>query len=526
MNPRNQNDEGNPSFVILDSGLIRHSGFWFRHSAAALAILAFAICSLAAAATSRGFLESDGATHFVFARHALEQPIFFIDIWGRPLCTALFAIPARFGGLFGVRATSMLCAMGCALVAMIIAAGSSSRDRAAPNPPLPVVRGRAGKGVEHQALLALIFTLGQPLLFLHSFSELTELPFALIIGLAFLCYQRQWWWGMAIFATISPLGRPEGFAFLILALAVLAIHRKWTPMIILPTGLIAWSIAGHILVGSDHGWWRWLIDHWPYESGSEYQRGPLLYYLAVLPTLVGPFAFPAIWIGVWRSARSDATGHQRQVDRAIAALPITLLAGYSVLFWLGKFSSSGALRYLLIVSPLWGCLTASGWQWIFERMKWRHAISWAALAVVTPGIVNWTYPFIPLKQSASWSQAEKFVRWYESSKLKQTHPRILCNHPGIFFYMGSSPWDRRFVEPWTPEAVDHPASDLVLLWDRDFCLGNSDPKMVIPIDRIKAAGWIEDAAAVELSDVGFADVPKEQLKWDKLDEFKVFVAAK
>jgi hypothetical protein len=525
MNAQNQNDEGNPSLVIPDSDLIRHSGFWFRHSAAAVAIFAFAICSLAAAWTSRGFLESDGATHFIFARHAFEQPIFFVDIWGRPLCTALFAIPARVGGLFGVRATSMLCAVGCGLVAMAITRGHLSND-VPQSPPPSVFRGRAGEGVDNQALLALIFTLGQPLLFLHSFSELTELPFALVIGLAFLCYQRQWWWGLAIFVAIAPLGRPEGFAFLLLALLVLATYRRSLPIIILPIGLAIWTIAGHVLVGDDHGWYRWLIDHWPYEANSEYKRGPLYYYLAALPMLIGPFAFPAMWIGIWKSLRSGATGHLARVDRAIAVLPLTLLAGYSLLFYLGKFSSSGALRYLLIVSPLWGCLTARGWHWIFHRMNWPRPVSWAALAIVAPGILNWIYPFIPLKQSASWSQAEKFVRWYDDSGFKHSHPRILCNHPGIYFYMNVSPWDRKHVEPWTQEGVDHPQGDLVLLWDRDFCLGNSDPKMVITVDRIKAAGWVEDRSAEGLSDVATADVPKGRLKWDKLDELKVFVPAR
>ncbi len=58
-------------------------------------------------------------------------------------------------------------------------------------------------------MLALIFTLGQPLLFLHSFSELTELPFALVVGLAFLSYQRRRWWWMAALAAIAAAG-PAG----------------------------------------------------------------------------------------------------------------------------------------------------------------------------------------------------------------------------------------------------------------------------------------------------------------------------
>ena len=57
------------------------------------------LAQLRAAVKSRGFIESDGATHFIFARHAFEQPIYFVDIWGRPLCTSLFSVPARLGGL-------------------------------------------------------------------------------------------------------------------------------------------------------------------------------------------------------------------------------------------------------------------------------------------------------------------------------------------------------------------------------------------------------------------------------------------
>ena len=61
--------------------------------------------------------------------------------------------------------------------------------------------------------------LAQPLLFLHSFSELTELPFAALIGLSFLAYQRRQFLLMAVLVAISPLSRPEGFGFLLLAAA-------------------------------------------------------------------------------------------------------------------------------------------------------------------------------------------------------------------------------------------------------------------------------------------------------------------
>jgi hypothetical protein len=470
-----------------------------------IAILAFAICSIAAAARSRGFIESDGATHYVFARHAFEQPIFFVDIWGRPLCTALFAAPARVGGLIAVRITSLLVAIGCGLVAAEIARGQGYS----------------------RPVLALIFTLGQPLLFLHSFAELTELPFALVLGLAFIGYQRRRWWAMAILAGIAPLGRPEGFVFLLLAAAALVAHRKWLPLLILPAGIIAWSIAGHQLVGpADRPWWRWLIDHWPYEQGSEYPRGPIVYFLATLPVVVGPFAFAAMWIGMWQSLRvawmpPGLKEHRRRVDLLIAALPLAVLIGHSLLHWLGKLSSSGSPRYLLIVAPLWGCLSARGWEWVFSRFRWPRPVSWAALAVVAPGLVNCCYPFLPVKQSANWNQAEKLVQWYEHSRLRSRYPRIMSNHPGIFFYLNASPWDRGRVEPWSPEAIDHPPAGVLLLWDREFCTQNSDAKLVARLERAEHAGWIDDPGSTGISDANNPDVPANQLRFDKSDAWEV-----
>ena len=50
----------------------------------------------------------------------------------------------------------------------------------------------------------------QPLVFLHSFSELTELPFAALLALAFWAYQRRRFALLAVLISLSPLTRPEG----------------------------------------------------------------------------------------------------------------------------------------------------------------------------------------------------------------------------------------------------------------------------------------------------------------------------
>jgi hypothetical protein len=74
-------------------------------------------------------------------------------------------------------------ALTCAAVAYLIAVGQRFRWPA----------------------LAAIFTLAQPLVFLHSFSELTELPFAATIALAFLAYQRRQFLIMVVLLKLKAL---------------------------------------------------------------------------------------------------------------------------------------------------------------------------------------------------------------------------------------------------------------------------------------------------------------------------------
>src|SRR5688572_24564616 len=163
--------------------------------AVAIAVLIFAGLSLTTGLTSDGFLEADACTHYLYARFAFEEPHYFANVWGRPLCTAVYSIPAAIAGRAGVRIASLVIALAIGAVAMRIAKLQNYRWPA----------------------LALIFTLAQPLVFLHSFSELTELPFALLIGYAFWAYRAHKFWLMALLIGLSPLGRPEGFGFIGLA---------------------------------------------------------------------------------------------------------------------------------------------------------------------------------------------------------------------------------------------------------------------------------------------------------------------
>src|SRR4051794_6478045 len=76
---------------------------WF---AIGVTTIVFAACSITAAVKSSGFLEADGCTHFQYARFALGEPHYLVNVWGRPFATAVYALPAGLGGLVGVRLMS------------------------------------------------------------------------------------------------------------------------------------------------------------------------------------------------------------------------------------------------------------------------------------------------------------------------------------------------------------------------------------------------------------------------------------
>ena len=473
-----------------------------------LAAVIFAALSILAAVTSQGFLEADGCTHYLYSRYALTETHYLVNVWGRPFCTALYAVPAVVGGRLGVRFMSLALALAIAAITYRIAKGQGYRWPA----------------------LAFIFVLAQPLVFLHSFSELTELPFALLVALAFWAYQRRQWLAMAILVGVMPMARPEGFGFLVLAALALVVHRRWWWLAVLPIPVLLWDYWGWAVFGRPGVWWRWLPDNWPYAAESLYQRGTPFHFIALLPAVVSPFIFPAVCIGVWRSLRiladlcsvgcaprtvrdsraqsapyalDYATGDSR-ADRPpvvrgpgrstcqvlIAVIPMLILVGHSFLYWRGKMGSNGELRYMLVVAPFWALLAAQGWEWIFQRFAWPSPLRWAGVAALLPGLVNYGYPVLPLSIK-EWEWTRSTADWYRATPLREEYPYLLASHPGLFYFMGMSFSDATKAREWNRQTVTEAPPGTLLVWDPVYGVYNSDAKRSVRVEEILGAGWVE-----------------------------------
>jgi hypothetical protein len=442
------------------------------------AIGVFSLMSVTMAVISQGFLEGDACSHYLTARAAFADPAYLVNVWGRPICTGLYALPAHFGGRLGVRFTSLLVAISIGFITRSIAVGQGWK----------------------WPTLALLFLLAQPLVFLHSFSELTELPFALLIAAGFWAYQRRQFFLLALVMGLGPLSRPEGFGFLILTLAALMLHRRWWWSAVLLMPVVAWDYFGWRLNGSQGIWWHWLRDNWPYAEESLYAKGPLLYFVSVMPAVVSPFIFPATVVGVWLCLRflnvkqlftdffRGGPGHLRRCEILIAVLPLMILAGHSLLYWRGKMASNGEVRYMMVVAPFWALLSARGWTWIFSEMNWKRPLLWAGFAAMLPVLVNRAWTVIPMDNSPDWLEAQQIAIWYKSPPVVKRYPHLLISHVGLQYALDLNPQSGQIRE-WKKSVIDARPPGTLLVWDRVGALFNSDASRKIPLEEIRAAGW-------------------------------------
>ena len=479
--------------------------------------LAFAALSATLAVASRGFLEADGVTHYLYARWASTHPALLFDVWGRPVVTALHAGPAQvpgalFGlpiGLVGVRLTSLVVALGCAaiayrvaridsLAALLATRGGGGGDEEAPT-------GHASRAtpLTRRPALAGVFTLASPLVFLHSFGELTELPFALLSVACLWAYVTRRWVVLALLAGLLPAARPEGIGFLGIVAVGLVLHRRLLALPLILVGPAVWAIGGWVMfgrpgVGEGHplaalptwlaGPLAWLPANWPYSGDSAYRAGPLLKFVGMLPAVVGPGLLPFTLIGIiaclrgWRGWRRD---HAARVAGLVAAVPLFVLIVHSLLHWTGRMASSGDVRYLVAVAPFWGILTARGFAAAAAALAWRRPYLVATvLAIVPPIALQTAYPIVPLAMTGDAREAEDVIAPWLAANPIEGRADLRVDHPVVMYANGLDPLRRGSVDL----AVERPAG-VVWVWHAVYSRYNADGRLTIEAEVPPSLGW-------------------------------------
>ena len=471
---------------------------YHNHLALLLGTLTFAALSTWCARKSAGFLEADAMTHYMFARFSSREWSYLVNVWGRPLCTGVYAIPANVFGVTGVRATSLLMAIASGLVCYRIARNQGSR--------MPAI--------------APILLFAQPLFFAHSFSELTEVPFSLVAICAFWAFQARNFFAMALLAGISPLGRPEGLGLILLAAAALVVYRRWYYLPVLALPCLIWTFFGALSWGEIRwwpyakAWWSWLPRNFPYAAKSAYGKGQWYYFIGILPVILSPMMFPFLFAGIakllddWGIRRfaarnadplavsrpasaqptSDATiptppfdPHLRRCAFFLVAIPLAVLFVHSFLRTFGLMASSGEPRYLLSVSPFWALVVARGWEWAWERFRLPAPFLIAGLFATTPIFANQYYKVFPLRIYDADLMGQAVGEWYKSTPgLEQDYPRVIATPPSVYYFMDLSQSDPQRGDTWGRDNATKRKPGTILNWDPVYGKSNADRNLIIP----------------------------------------------
>ena len=316
-----------------------------------------------------GSPEQDVDYHFLMARTAWLDHSYFVDVWGRPLFTTLFApvallgfIPARF----------------FALAISVAAAWQTYR--------------LAGDLRLSRAWLVIPFLLGQQTFF-ELYSDLfTEPLFALVLVVALRLHISGRIKSGMLVASLLPLARPEGvFVCLFWGLWVAGVERRerrerreregtignvdhriagtrslpamdrrvvsrLASTVILATGVVAWWFAALLLTGDP----LFIRHNWPATWHTDmYGHGTFLSYGQRAQEFAGVILVVPFFVGLFRGFRSWPFS-------LVTSVFLVLFLLHSIFVKYGLFGEAGFPRYMVSVAPAIAVLTLEGWNMIFS----------------------------------------------------------------------------------------------------------------------------------------------------------------
>jgi hypothetical protein len=326
---------------------------------ATIALALMALLGVALVFVFPGSAEQDTDYHFLKARTAWNNPWLFVDVWGRPLYTTLYALPALLGF---TAARFFAVGIGVAIAWQTWRLACDLRLE--------------------RAWLVIPLLLGQPVFFELFPDLLTEPLFALVFVIALRWHLRGWARLGMLAASILPLARPEG-VFLCLLWGVWVVAKKINPTaslqapdyrklirtvpstLFLAAGVFLWWFAATCITRDP----LFILHNWPSTWHQDvYGRGTIFSYAQRAPEFIGTLLVAPFAFGLWRKIG------------AWTWIPVT--TSFLLLFFLhtlfrayGLFGEAGYPRYMVSVAPATAVLTLEGWNTIAFRIEKQSSLA-------------------------------------------------------------------------------------------------------------------------------------------------------
>ncbi len=360
-----------------------NSLFQFKNNPAYWLMLLFFIAGLALIFLAKGTGdEGDSIIHYLYAKHAWQNPEFFFNHWAKPVFV-LTASPFAQFGIEGMKLFNLLISTSALYFSFLCA-----RQLKVPYPWL--------------VPLAMVFS---PWLIIITLSGLTEPLFALwMIAGIYALLKKKWTFGY-IWLSFLPFVRSEGLIILcvLLVYQVFKKHYRYLPLLLV--GHLFYAIAGYFV----HNDLLWVLNTMSYAVWySAYGQGNWMHFVHHMPEVIGKVLVVFLLLGLMygflrklgRFFFSQGNAISDEELFFVYGIFIAYFLGHTAFWALGIFNSFGLVRVLVGVLPLIAIICARGFNFAasFSGSMLYRIVMYVSLLLVM------TYPFFNSKYSFNWQR--------------------------------------------------------------------------------------------------------------------------
>ncbi len=449
-----------------------------------LLAIAFA-CAMAV--FSRGYLEADEITHFLFARAVWHDWRHLVQIWGRLGATGLYALAAPLGPvgprLLAVGVTSLTAWGACRLLRHFL-------------PPTP-----AGFFRRHATAFTWLLLFAQPCFLLNSYAMMTEMLLACAWVWALVALVRGRHVLLAgMLLGLGGLMRPEGwiaiaawpvFLFLLRRFAPSPQRPFAAPAILLSSALAALPVLAWYLLGvlAKHNW-SWVAQSWPWQLASPYGRSGGFFLISSVTALALWMWLPVLR-GVWSCWKNRAASSEALLVLVLPAAGFFLLHG--TLGALGLFGSLSLPRYFIAVAPLLAILALLGLMQFEPRAgKWLPSTV-VALSLI-PLAVLIALGYLPMRPALEQDRLEVVVQAFRTRGIAVN--RLIGSHPYIMLRLNLDPDSPGHIYDYSSQTITAQPPGSIIVSDGTLWVNEGRPSA----DQLKAWGFHEDPAVAAAVD--------------------------
>ena len=391
---------------------------------------------------------ADNINHFRIARYAWKYPTLFLDLWGKPVYTAL-VFPFSLLGIQFARLFNAL--------AGLLSIWFTIKTIRLFN--------------EKFTILPVVFIAFSPMYFLLMQSCMTEILFSLILILSFWLFFKEKYCWAAVVLSFLPFVRSEGIVLFPLFILALLLNRKYWAVLFLAVGAVFFTLVGYPHFRD----WLWIVHQTPYSMGaSVYGSGSLFHFINKSPQIFGqPFLiFLIIGLIVWtfRTLKLVKLTESRfQFWFLIAGSFVVFFAAHSYVWWKGTGGSLGLIRVIASVIPLAAIVASVGFGAVLLRIKNTTAqIILTGVVMLAQIIVPFAQHHLPLKPERPQLLMLDAANFLKSQKATS---KIYYFDPYLIHFLQIDPFDQKLsnfgVADKQQPSINMNNGD-ILVWDAHF----------------------------------------------------------